>query len=118
VRRVSNPLCGDELEIGLDVAGDRIEKVRYRARGCSICIASGSLMTDAVSGGTVRSAKTLSAEMGRWFSRSEQASEPPRDVPELLHALSPVQNYPSRKRCVLLAWEALDAALSAEAEQE
>ena len=110
VCRAINTLCGDEIEVGIFVSGDNIEQVRFRGRGCSICIASASMMTEAVAGHTDREAKTLCADMDHWFSQGadQDASEP---APEL-EALSPVRAYPARRRCVLLAWEALSDALA------
>ena len=48
LRRGSNPRCGDEIEVGLFLQGDRLERVKFRGRGCSVCIASASLMTEAL----------------------------------------------------------------------
>ena len=63
VCRAINTLCGDEIEVGIFVSGDNIEQVRFRGRGCSICIASASMMTEAVAGHTDRQAKTLCADI-------------------------------------------------------
>ena len=41
---------GDEVEVGVYYNGDRIERVRFRGRGCSVCIASASMMTELVKG--------------------------------------------------------------------
>ncbi|MBA1147321.1 SUF system NifU family Fe-S cluster assembly protein [Ectothiorhodospiraceae bacterium WFHF3C12] len=107
--RVHNPLCGDDLELGVTLADERIQDIRFRARGCSICIASGSMMTEVVSGRQVAEALDLDRLMNEWFSG--EATEPPSGLPEPLPALGPVRHYPSRTRCVLLAWEALEAVL-------
>ena len=69
-------------------------------------------MTEAVAGKNRRVAHQLADEMKRWFS-SEAGDHVP-DPPESLRALSAVRDYPVRRRCVLLAWEALDDALGAE----
>lgn len=109
IRRGSNPRCGDDVEVGVYFEGDSIRQVRFRARGCSVCIASASLMTEAVAGKNRAAAHALAGEMQRWFSSGEGHTVP--DPPESLRALSAVQDYPARRRCVLLAWEALDDAL-------
>lgn len=109
VRRGSNPRCGDEVEVGLYLQGGRVEKVRFRGRGCSVCIASSSMMTEAVSGRFTDEARQLCADMRRWFQQGDgdDISAPP----EGLLALSAVRAYPARRRCVLLSWEALADAL-------
>ena len=110
VRRGANPRCGDEIEIGLYRDGDRL-KVRFRGRGCSVCIASSSMMTDAVSGQDTAAARQLCDDMRRWFRQGDgdNLAEPP----EKLQALAAVREYPARRRCVLLSWEALGDALDA-----
>lgn len=108
--RVYNPLCGDELELGVTTADGTVTDVRFRARGCSICIASGSMMTEVVRGQAVTRALELDRQMNDWFAG--EGAEPPEDLPEPLPALQPVRDYPSRSRCVLLAWEALEKLLS------
>ncbi len=111
VRRGSNSRCGDDIEVGLFLRKDRLESVKFRGRGCSVCIASSSLMTEAVTGRSRAEAQQLCEEMQSWFGQGEVArvGEPPGD----LEALSAVRAYPARRRCVLLCWEALSDALAA-----
>ncbi len=111
VRRGSNPRCGDDIEVGLFLRGDRLEAVKFRGRGCSVCIASSSLMTEAVTGSSRAEARRLCQEMQSWFGQGDGArvTEPPGD----LEALSALRDYPARRRCVLLSWEALSDALAA-----
>ncbi len=111
VRRGANPRCGDEIEVGLYLDGDRLREVRFRGRGCSVCIASSSMMTDAVSGQAAADARHLCEDMRQWFQQGDGdgLAAPPSD----LQALSAVREYPARRRCVLLSWDALSDALDA-----
>ena len=112
VRRGSNPRCGDDIEVGLFVQGDRLERVKFRGRGCSVCIASASLMTEAVRGRRREEARSLCERMQVWFGQKmdgADVAEPPPD----LEALAAVRDYPARSRCVLLSWQALSDALAA-----
>ncbi len=45
-----NPTCGDEIALSLkfDDAGDRLEAVGFTGSGCSICMASASMMTQKI----------------------------------------------------------------------
>ena len=112
VRRGSNPRCGDDVEVGIYYQGEILRQVRFRGRACSVCIASASLMTEAVAGKSRGAAHQLAEEMKRWFNSGDGDTLP--DPPESLQALSAVRDYPIRRRCVLLAWEALDEALAIE----
>jgi nitrogen fixation NifU-like protein len=107
--RGRNPRCGDDLEIGVDFEGDTLSRVRFRGRGCSICIASASMMTEAVTGKSRDEAGRMSAFMDAWFTGSPVDDN---EAPELLRPLSPVRAMPARRRCAMLAWEALNDVLN------
>jgi len=109
VRRGRNPRCGDDLEVGVDFDGERVKRVRFHGRGCSICIASASMMTEAVSGSTRLEVEKLYADLSLVFDSN--ADPVPSTPPGPLRALSAVKPYPARRRCVLLAWEALAEAI-------
>jgi len=112
VRRGSNPRCGDDLEIGVDFDGDRLRKVKFHGRGCSVCLASASMMTEAVVGRRREESRQIYENMTKWFTVGDESSV--AEPPEPLRALQAVREYPARRRCVLLAWEALESALEAD----
>lgn len=43
---ISNPACGDILRLSARFEGGRIAEVRYKVRGCTAAIASGSALTE------------------------------------------------------------------------
>lgn len=105
VRRGSNPRCGDEIEVGLNFDNDILNKVMFRGRGCSVCLASASMMTEVVQGKSKVAAHQLVEGMRSWIGGEGEQPD------ESLQALDAVRNHTARKRCVLLVWEALDDAL-------
>ncbi len=107
IKRGSNPRCGDEIEVGIRTDGDLLESVRFRGRGCSICLASASIMSECTQGLTIQRARHLVQQMLKWFDDTE--TEAPSD--STLAALGAVRQHPARKKCVLLAWMALDETL-------
>ncbi len=109
-QRGSIPRCGDDIEIGLYLDGDVIEQVKFRGRGCSVCIASTSMMTEAASGQTRSAASELQQQMTAWLQGTADTFEPPND----LGSLSAVRDHPARKKCVLLPWQALANALDSD----
>ncbi|PWG62604.1 iron-sulfur cluster assembly scaffold protein [Sediminicurvatus halobius] len=106
--RLNNPLCGDEIEVGVWREGPALASVRFRARACAICVASASLMTEQVAGGPEAAALALAGQVRAWI---ESGGEPPADLPEPLVALAVTRDLPNRERCVTLPWEALEQAL-------
>jgi nitrogen fixation protein NifU and related proteins len=49
----SNPLCGDQLGIDLQVEDGRVTEVRFKGRGCAISQASASMLSEMIGGKTV-----------------------------------------------------------------
>src|SRR4029434_1702317 len=45
-----NPVCGDELTVGLRLDGDRVVAVAVEGKGCSISQAAASVVTEKVLG--------------------------------------------------------------------
>jgi nitrogen fixation protein NifU and related proteins len=103
-----NPLCGDRLNLYVQVEGDRITDVAFQGSGCAISKASASLVTDAVKGQTLAEALDL-------FGRFHQmvTTPPDRDAADLgkLSVLAGVRQFPVRVKCASLAWHTLKAAL-------
>lgn len=109
--RVTNPVCGDQVYVQVEIAEGRIAAVSSRARGCSIAVASGSVMTELVAGKTASEAKSL----GDSLARVVKGEPPAADLDPRLRAFGRVAALPSRQRCATLAWEALAEALAPQA---
>lgn len=103
-----NPVCGDELTVGLRVEDGRIAGVAVDAMGCSISQASASVMSERVLGRTLPEALDA-AESFRGMIHSESGADE-----ALLGdgvAFQGVAKYSMRVKCALLGWMALkDAA--------
>jgi len=109
VERGANPRCGDEIEIGIFLQDEKIRHVQFRGRGCAICIASASMLTEAVAGLSVASTRILCEQMHDWFGDIDPAAG--ALLPDGLQALAAVRQHPARQKCVLLSWEALADAI-------
>jgi len=62
-----NPLCGDTITLYTEMDGDKIEKISYMGHGCSISMASSSMLCEALEGHTVPEA--VIAAVGDWMRR-------------------------------------------------
>lgn len=58
---VSNPICGDILRLSAIVKDGRVTEARFKVRGCTASIASGSALTELIAGRDKVSLKQLSA---------------------------------------------------------
>jgi nitrogen fixation NifU-like protein len=55
----SNPVCGDELRIDLQVKDGRVTDARFSGHGCSISQASASMLTEEIIGKTLDEVKQI-----------------------------------------------------------
>jgi nitrogen fixation protein NifU and related proteins len=115
----NNPLCGDRLVLGLRLEAGRVCAARCDVQGCAICRASGSMLTEAVTGRGVDEVMALAAAF--FAAVSGPAAAPTTGAPASpvsalgpLEALSEARRFPNRARCATLPWEALRRALAAE----
>ena len=59
---VSNPVCGDVLQLAVRIESDRIVEARFLCRGCTTSIACASLLTEQLRGHTLAEARSVTAE--------------------------------------------------------
>ena len=103
-----NPLCGDEIELQLQVDDGVIQDVAFGGRGCSISQASGSMMTDVIKGRDKEEALALVAAFKRMMTDPDQ--EPAAALGDL-EAFQGVAKFPVRVKCATLAWNVLEQGL-------
>lgn len=59
VAEISNPVCGDVIRLSLQIRGDRIVEIRFKAKGCVPSMACASALTELAQGKTIYEARTL-----------------------------------------------------------
>jgi NifU-like protein involved in Fe-S cluster formation len=50
VVETSNPVCGDTLRLSVRWEGSAAAEVRFRAKGCTACLAAGSALAEVMTG--------------------------------------------------------------------
>jgi len=105
-----NPVCGDEVRVALCFDAGRVAGVEVQGRGCSISVASGSMLAERLAGLAAAEVEGLAAAF-----KALMHGEPVPDGVDLgdLEALSGVRRFPVRIKCALLAWTTLEDALRA-----
>lgn len=105
-----NPLCGDHLDIELNLDGERIDGIAFHGESCAICKASASMMTTVVKGKTRSDAATLIKE----FRDMATGALDINDDHHLgrLTVFAGVRDLPTRVKCAILPWHTLHAALN------
>jgi len=110
-----NTTCGDEVTMRVTVspigaAEARIEGLVWNGEGCSISVASASVLNDEMKGLSVVQARAL-LETFREMLRSRGTIEPDEDVLGDAAAFGGVSRYPARVKCAMLPWVAFEAAV-------
>lgn len=102
---IHNVLCGDQVTVFTLAADGVLREITFQGHGCALCIASASLMTEALRGKTDDEAGDKIAA----FLRLATAAGDATDREELgdLRLFEAVCEFPARVKCVTLAWRAL-----------
>lgn len=56
---LDNPLCGDNVEVFLNIKNNKIKKIKFKAQGCAIAIAAMSMLSEKIKGMSVKQAQAL-----------------------------------------------------------
>ncbi len=87
-RHESNPLCGDDLEMYINVKDNKISDAKFIGKGCAISQASASMLTELI--------------MGKDFDYVKKLSKQ-----EILESLGLPDLGPARIKCALLSLKVL-----------
>ncbi|SDD32951.1 iron-sulfur cluster assembly scaffold protein [Aquimonas voraii] len=109
-----NALCGDSLSVQLRVAEGRILDYAFEAEACAIVVATASMLGEALVGHAPTRLEAIEADLRRLLGQTQP--EPDGALAVRLGALADLAEMralPRRHRCVMLALEAVRAALMA-----
>jgi nitrogen fixation NifU-like protein len=100
-----NPVCGDELTLYISVKDDVISDCRFEGKGCSISMASASVMTEILRGKSLGQTKAILSD----FNQLLRGESCPRceDYGDMV-AFAGVSKFPVRIKCALLAWKTIE----------
>jgi len=104
-----NPLCGDQFKLYLEVEKGRVIDVHFHGYGCAISKASTSVLVEKIKGMTLEQVGELTERFYRIVGLEEGAV--PEDEDEALTAFATARQFPARRQCAVLAWEALQRYL-------
>ena len=108
-----NPLCGDRIEVFLQLSGDQIEAIQFECASCAICKASASIMAEALVGQSISFGESIEESVSRILKTDTETVT--LDVQGEVAALSGVRNFPARIKCATLPWHTYQEALRGEA---
>ncbi len=108
-----NPLCGDQLTIYVNLAGDAVQEISFEGSGCAISKAAASMMTQVVKGKSKEQAEELFKEFHSMVT-GELDEETEENSLGNLKIFAGVRDFPVRVKCATLPWHTMYAALNNE----
>lgn len=108
---VSNPVCGDRVDIRIRVTSGEITAASTHVRGCALCEAGAGLLLELASGLSTTALTSLGDDLTAWLAGTENSG-----LPDAMTAFAPVRAIRNRHKCVTLAFEAARTALDYESQ--
>lgn len=108
-----NPLCGDRINIYLDVEDGIIKDISFQGSGCAISKASASLMSSILKGKKLDEAKKIFEEFHDLVTGKSEENADFEKIGKLA-VFAGVREFPARVKCASLAWHTMMTALNKE----
>ena len=109
-----SPICGDHMRLYLRVEDGHVSDVSFSSTACcALCLASASMMTDAIKGRSIANVRALRRQFLAMLA-GEADDDPALPVQDLgrLTVFERIREVPSRSECVVLSWNTLGTLLS------
>ncbi|HFL8794885.1 MAG TPA: SUF system NifU family Fe-S cluster assembly protein [Candidatus Azosocius sp. HAIN] len=102
-----NPICGDTIHIYIYIKNNIIKNISFQGKGCSISIASASIMTEEFIDKNINYAIKLHNLFNKYLLGNKETII----INDKLKALSGIKNFPARIKCATLAWYSFKKAI-------
>lgn len=106
-----NPTCGDEIELETELLEDGRIAVRWSGDGCSISMASASVLSELADDSTIEGMLKIEGQFHE-LMHSRGTMEADEEVLGDAAAFTGVSKFPARIKCALLSWVAFKDALN------
>ena len=102
-KEVKNPLCGDLVEVRINILNNSIKNLSAKVKGCALCEASAGLVVNYFSNKNLP-INNFMEYFNKWLSKNHDNF--PDELPEELKIFSPIQDIKNRHTCVKMPFEA------------
>lgn len=106
-----NPVCGDEVTLRVAVDGGKVAQISWDGAGCSISMASASVLSELGEGLTVDELHSV-IENFREVLRSRGKVHADPEILGDAAAFEGVARYAARVKCAMISWVAAEDALN------
>ncbi|MDW0113527.1 SUF system NifU family Fe-S cluster assembly protein [Sporosarcina saromensis] len=111
---MNNPTCGDVIHLTMQVEDGIVKDAKFEGEGCSISMASASMMTQIIKDKDVDAA----VQYAHVFSDMMLGKEVDDSI-DLgdIEALSGVAKFPARIKCATLSWKAMEKGIGKDSDE-
>ena len=102
-----NPSCGDKITVSINLVDDIIEDIKFVGTGCSISLASASMLTEELKGLSEEKANAKIKDFLNMIMGNEFNEENLEDSISLQN----ISQLPARVKCATLAWKITEKIL-------
>ena len=102
-KEVKNPLCGDLVEVRVNIINSSIKNLSAKVKGCALCEASAGVVVNYFLNKNLPT-NDFMEYFDKWLTKHYH--EYPSELPEELKIFLPIQDIKNRHTCIKMPFEA------------
>ena len=102
-KEVKNPLCGDLVEVRVNILNNSIKNISAKVKGCALCEASAGVVVNYFLNKNLPT-NDFMEYFDKWLTKNYH--EYPSELPEELKIFLPIQDIKNRHTCIKMPFEA------------
>ena len=102
-KEVKNPLCGDLVEVRVNILNNSVKNLSAKVKGCALCEASAGVVVNYFLNKNLPT-NDFMEYFDKWLTKNYD--EYPSELPEELKIFLPIQDIKNRHTCIKMPFEA------------
>ena len=102
-KEVKNPLCGDLVEVRVNILNNSVKNLSAKVKGCALCEASAGVVVNYFLNKNLPINEFMEY-FDKWLTKNYH--EYPSELPEELKIFLPIQDIKNRHTCIKMPFEA------------
>ena len=102
-KEIKNPLCGDLVEVRINIINNSINNLSAKVKGCALCEASAGVVVNYFLNKNLPT-NDFMEYFDRWLAK--EYDKYPNELPKELKIFLPIQDIKNRHTCIKMPFEA------------
>ena len=102
-KEVKNPLCGDLVEVRVNILNNSVKNLSAKVKGCALCEASAGVVVNYFLNKNLPT-NDFMEYFDKWLTKNYH--DYPSELPEELKIFLPIQDIKNRHTCIKMPFEA------------